>query len=300
MKLRKIFNFDAFQAYQIVSPSKRIKTMFPRKYLFIIYFNGRTLFGNTDTIPQQFYYTPIVGYMFTYEKTLPDILKSNQYTTYTYYGRTHPLGLDQYFINSNSNGIVCDLVLYCTGANDVMPVQMIENIIIRCNSHQLVGNETKDVDVMAKNIKTNIRKIISNMLKAVSPTCVEDWIVSILEHAPLNDNDMPYRFPDIITDNLFKTKTISIKNNQISIGYDLRADNYDFESKFIHAMETAFETLNQKVVIYDTYNGIMKKIIEEFKKKDLKYEKVTDHSIEVKLSDLWGLKSIEYEITDLI
>lgn len=300
MRLEKILNLDALQAYSIKQPTKRIKTMFPRKYIFIISMNGKTMFGNVDVIPRQFYFMPVVGYIFTYAASLPDILQSNQYLTYTSYGRTHPIGLDQYFINSNSDGVECDLVLSCTGTNEIMPIQMFENIIIRCNSHQLVSNETKDVDAMATNIKTNIKKIIINMLKTNTPANVEEWLLDILDKAPFNDNDMPYRYPERITDDIFKSKTINFKNNQLSIGYDLRADSYEFESKFIHALELAFESQKQKVTIYNTYNGLMDRVIEGLKKKKLPYEQVNDHAIEVKLGDFWSLKDLDIKITDLI
>lgn len=300
MKLKKILDLDAVQAYSISKPTKRIKTMFPKKYTFVINFNGKTLFGNTNSIPQQFYFMPIIGYIFTYEKSLPDIVKSNKYINYVNYGRTHPIGLDQYFINHSESDIICDLVLSCTATNALMPVQMCENIIIRCNSHQLTNNETKNVEVMSKNIKTNIKKILNNMLKRVCENNIEDWLINLIEYSPFNDNDMPYRYPNVINDALFKSKSINLNNNQLSIGYDLRADSYEFENNFVHALELSFEDSKQKVVIYDTYNGLMNKIITEFDKQKLKYEKITDHSIEVKINDLWKVNNLNVEITDLI
>lgn len=300
MRLKKLLNFDALQAYRIISPSKRIKTMFPKKYILVINMNDKTLFGNIDSIPQQFYFMQLVGYIFTYESSLPDILKSNQYSKYVSYGRTHPVGLDQYFINSESGGITCDLVLSCTATDEIMPIQMVENIIVRCNSKQLVGNEKKSAQTMSDNIKANIRKIVTNMLKTVAPKTVEEWLLSIIDHAPFNDNNMPYRYPDAITDELFKSKAINFKNTQLSIGYDLRADSYDFESMFIHALELAFEDVKQKVTIYDTYNGLLAKIIEELDKKKIKYDKPNEHSIELKLKDFWEVRNMEFEITDLI
>lgn len=301
MKLKRILNIDAIQAYTIVSPTKRIKAMFPYKYIFVLNFKGKTIFGNTNVIPQQFYFMPMIGYIFTYEKTLPDVIKSNRYMSYTNYGHTHPVGLDQFFINNGSDNVICDLVLSCTATNESMPVQMCENIIIRCNSHQLVNNETKDVEIMSKNIKSNIKKIINTMLKKVSPTNVEEWLLNIIEHSPFNDNDMPYKYYDNITDALFKSKTVTLNNKQISIGYDLRADDYEFENKFIHALELSFEDKKHEVIVYDTYNGLMKRVMSAFDKNNFKYEKITDHSIKVEIGNLWKCSDeIDLQITDLI
>ena len=299
MKLQKILDVDALQGYSIKQPTKRVKTMFPKKYIFMINMSGRWMFCNTDIIPKQFYFMPVVGYIFTYERSLPEILKANQYIEYESIGRTHPFGLDQYFINANANGITCDLVISCTGTNEVMPVQMCENLVIRCNSHQLVSNVTSDVEKMSANIKNNIRKIVTGMLKANAPSSVEEWFLTILDRAPCNDNDLPYRYPNSITDALFKSKTINVKPSQLSLLYDFRADSYEFESTFIHALELAFENPKQKVVIYDTYNGLMQRVVDEFTKKKLKYTQLNDHSIEVKLSDFWSI-DLEVEITDLI
>lgn len=299
MKLQKILDVDALQGYSIKQPTKRIKTMFPSKYIFLINMNGKWMFCNTDVIPRQFYFMPVVGYIFTYERSLPEILKSNQYLEYEPIGRTHPFGLDQYFINANANGVKCDLVLSCTGTNAIMPVQMCENLIIRCNSHQLAGNETKNVETMSNNIKDNIRKIVTSMLKSTAPADTEEWLLKILDHGPCNDNDMPYRYPNTITDALFKSKTVNFKSSQLSLLYDFRADSYEFESAFIHSLELAYESPRQKVTIYETYNGLMQRVIAEFDKRKLKYEQLNDHSIEVKLSDFWSL-DLDIEITDLI
>lgn len=300
MRLRKIFDYDALQAYSIISPTKRFKTMFPKKYIFIIDMHGRTMFGNTDKIPMQFYFMPVVGYIFTYEKKLPDVLRMSKNIKHSDDGRTRPLGCDQYFINSNADGVVCDLVLFCTATNEVMPIQMTNNLIIRCNSHQLTDNEKSDASVMSKNIKNNIRKIITQMLKSCSISTVEEWLITIIERAPFNDNDMPYRYPDSITDGLFKTKTVSFSADQICVGYDLRADSYEFENNFVHAIELAFEDLKRTVTIYDTYNGLMGKLIESLTKRKIKFEQPTNHSIDVKLKDLWLIDDVDFEITDFI
>lgn len=300
MKLKKILDYDALQGYRINSPSKRFKTMFPKKYIFVISINNQIMFANVDSIPAQFAFMPIIGYVFTYEKSLPDLLKSNKYIKYQNYCRTCPVGLDQFFINNAEGKVICDLVIRCTATNEIMPVQMTEPLIIRCNSHQLVGEDSKTISDMVSNIKLNIKKIVTSMLKLMSPNSAEEWLISVIEKGPLNNNEFPFRYPDSITDSLFKSKTINYKNSQIGIAYDLRADSYEFESDFIHAMELAYENMNQKIIIYDTYNGLLRKVVEGLEKRKLKYEANDDNSIEVKLKDIWALDDLEFQITDLI
>lgn len=299
MKLKKILDIDTLQGYRIISPTKEVKQLFPKKYTFVIFFNNRSMFGNVDAIPQQFFFMPISGYIFTYASSLPDILKSNQYRKYDDYGHVHPFGLDQYFVSSNDSKLICDIVISCTATNAVVPVQFVDPLIIRCNSKQLVNNEEKDISKMSMHLKNNIEKIINQTLKSNNIPDIATWLHMIMNNCPLNDNDMPFRYPSIITESLFKSKSVKLNSSNISFGYDFRAENYEFESSFIHAFEKAFTNGKRKVVIYDTYNRLLSKIIDEFDKKGYKYTYADNHAIEVMLSDLWSL-DIDYEITDFI
>lgn len=304
MKLKKIINFDCLQAYSIINPSKKFKLMFPYKYIFITCINGYVNTYNTDKIPIEFAYAPIVGYIFTYEKKLPDFFNSAKVNKYTNLGSTFPSCLDQYFTSSEGDeGKEIDLILSCSGRNDEVPIYFKDTLIIRCNSYELIGNAKSDIKQTSKNIKINILKILNLALIDDIDKNTEEWTINIIQNAPLNDNGFPLKYPKLITDSLFKKSNIKdmkkINKDLIFIEYDFRAKNYEHENNFIYALEEAFEDMNAKVEIFDTYNGILKNIVEEMDKKRLKYKKVTDHSIETTLKNIRSL-DITFQLTDFI
>ena len=302
MKLKKIINFDCLQAYSIIKPSKKFKLMFPYKYIFITCLNGTIKTYNTDKIPTEFAYIPMVGYIFTYEKKLPDFFNSVKINKYTNFGSTFPSCLDQYFTSAEGDGgKKIDLILSCSGRNNEVPVYFKDSLIIRCNSKELAEGDVTDLKKASKNIQNNILKILNMALAEDMDKNVEEWVTNVIQNIPLNDNGFPLKYPKMITDSLFKKNRNSgkIDKESIFIEYDFRAESYEYENNFISALEEAFEDMNSKVEIFNTYNNILKDVKEELDKRGLKYKQVTDYSIETTLKNIRSL-NMTFQLTDFI
>lgn len=295
MKLTKILNYDALQAYSISKPSKRFKLMFPLKYIIILAGNNCTKLFNIDSIPTNFAYMNIVGYIFTYCNKLPDFFGASKLNKYTNYGSTCPGCLDQYFTD-NANDI--DLILSICSKDKEMPLNFKDNLIIRCNSNNLI-NVTNSVENDHKTLRKNIMNIINSSINEHQLSSTEDWLNNIINNVPLNDNGFPVKYPKIITDKSFHNKSCNINYEDIFIQYDFRASSYDHENSFISSLENAFENKNTVVYIYNSYNDIMNTIIKKLDEKHLKYNKLEDDLISTSLKNLHKI-DVEYKLTDFI
>ena len=62
-------------------------------------------------------------------------------------------------------------------------------------------------------------------------------------------------------------------------------------------LEDAFEDMNRDIVVYNTYNDILPKIMKALDAAKIKYTKINDHSIRTKLKSIREI-SIKYKLTD--
>lgn len=154
-----------------------------------------------------------------------------------------------------------------------------------------------------KNIYENIMQIVKSICKDEELyKNTEDWLENLIKIIPINDNGLPNRYPNTITDDMFtivyKNKNILDKTN-IHINYDLRAKSYEQENLFITMIEDAFENMNRKVFIYNSFRNILPKIISQLDSKQLKYKVINENCIETTIKNIRNL-DITYEISDFI
>lgn len=296
MKLKKIIDRDNLQAYSISSPSKQFKLRYPFKYTFIMCMNGMIKTYNTNKIPTEFAFIPMVGYIFTYEKSLPDFFSSNS-ARYLNYGSTYPSCLDQFFTSAEGDDKKIDLILSCTGRNKEVPLTFKDSLVVRCNSKELASGK---YDSPSKNIQTNVLNIVNTALNENIDADAEAWTLNIMQNIPLNDNGYPLRYPKTIDDSMFDSKKMKkLTQGDVFIEYDFRAESYDAENSFISSLEEAFEDMNAKIEVFNTYNNVLKDIKEEMTKKGMKFKQLTDYSIETTLGDLRKL-TVKFQLTDFI
>ena len=154
MKLSKILNIDNLQGYNISNPTKQFKKLFPKKYIISFDIMGTHHVINVNKIPPQICMFPLLGYIFTYDKSLPKFLK-NKRVDYTNIGSTFAICLDNYFIGMNEkDGKDVNLVIACGSKDKEVPPAFTEELIIRCNSKvlELGMNERNERN---ERIKTN-------------------------------------------------------------------------------------------------------------------------------------------------
>lgn len=301
MKLRKIFNSDALQAYSITNPTKQFKLMYPKDYILVLNVKQEIVMLNIDKINSNLAFIPIVGYIFTYKSNLPSIFNNSNYINYINNGNTIPSCLDTYFISQECNDSEnIDIIISCTPKNEIVSPKFTDKIIMRCNTEQLLTFNKASTE--SKTLKRNILNILNNVVNSNNIITTEEWVNNIITHFPTNDNGLPVKYPNKITNKLLKEKS-KIKANQIQIGYDFHAKDYEYENKFINLIEESFENDNENINIYDTYNGLLDKITNEMDHQHIKYTKhfndKNDKHITTTIKNIRKL-NMTYALTDFI
>ena len=150
------------------------------------------------------------------------------------------------------------------------------------------------------NISKNIISYIETICRESAPSSVEEWVDCIMSILPVNSNNLPIRYPKLISDSSFTPsaiKSYSINKDNLYIEYDFHAKSYKSENQFITMLEDAFEDMNRDIVVYNTYNNILPKIMKALDAAKIKYVKLNAYSIRTKLKSLREI-SIKYKLTD--
>jgi len=283
MNFKKILDGVNIQGYKVCKPTKEFKKLFPKKYVLSLDMFGERMIFNTDSLPKESLVYQPVGYIFTYADSLPNSLINNK-VKYTDVGGCFPSCLDTYFSGTDEK---IDLILSISPRDKIVPARFNDEIVIQCNSEQLLkGNK----------LKSNIMTIINNYLKE-GKFDVMTWVRKVIFNYPINNNGMPVRFPNKVSD-----KTInncSIKSDELFVEYDFRAKSYDKEDELIVDLEDAFEDLNKEVIVYDNYNHILDKLKSALDKKKLKYNLIDNDKLKVKAKYLREV-NLKYQLTDFM
>lgn len=295
MKAKKIFDSDNIQGYKLTNPTKAFKKIFPKKYILSLDIMGKHEILNLDTLPNNFSFFIPLGYVFTYENSLPKMLMSNR-VVYENIGSTFARCLDKYFIGQNTDeSEKIDLILACGCKDKIVPPRLTEDLIIRCNSHILTG-KSESRNERIKNIQNNIMKIVNSYLNDKKIT-VEEWAKSVIFNYPMNNNGLPVKYPkDINNQNI---NTFKINKSDLFVEYDFRASSYEHENNFISELEDAFEQKDDKIQIQNTYNNILDNIKRKLDEKNFPWKEIDENTIETKLKYLRDI-DVEYQLTDFI
>lgn len=293
MKLIKILDKYNIQGYSIKNPEPQLKSVMKHKYLISIINNeGKPYILDVDYIPRLLFANSCVGYVFTTESNIPPVysIEDNEFKD-IYFGRTLPICLDDYYIDCPED---INIIIECSwAANESTDILAFGNNYIRGNIERLL--KSKNVGQYIRDaIEVNIQKLLleNNKFK-----CLSEWIDKIVHELPICElSGMPMRFPKVIKPEMLKVKKIDLSN--MFVGYDIRAKNYDEEANIIKGIEDAFEDKNRIVRVYDSYNGLLDRMVKALKAKEMNYELHEDY-LEVRVKDLKNL-DLEYKITDFI
>ena len=288
MKFTKILDGVNVQGFQVSKPTAEFKKLFPKRYTFSLDVFGEHVIINDDTIPRNFTLYPPVGYVFTYEKRLPNWLISDK-ITYQDVGGCFPSCLDTYFMNTKD----VDLIVSCSPKNKVVPPRFSNEIIIQCNSEQLMRGKGKSA---SEAMKQNLLCIVNKYLRE-GDFSIESWFRNVIFNYPFNNNGLPVRYPKTISEK--NVNVCSIKADDMFVEYDFRATSYEKEESFIRTIEDAFEDMNKEIEIYEDYNGLLKTIRHQLDKKKLKYKVVSEDCIKVKTKHLRSL-DLKVQLTSFI
>lgn len=281
MRLKLLQDSDTIKVYQIILPSKTFKKQFPRKHIFasLDYNTGENVLINSDQIPFKYLYSPQVGYIFTYAKTFDT--KIGMYTKKSDMGKTFPTNLNQYFDDT-----------------DEIIVQIIPNVTAEFITPFFVNNyiiKLKLNDINNDKLYENMKQTVNNMMYEKMNT--ELFVIKVLHTLPLNNNMLPLNYPKEISDSIFKKKP-KINMKDVFIQYDIKVNSREDEFNTVKRIESTFEDKNYKVVIYDTYTGLLNRLRKYMIDNKIKFED-NGKSITTTYENLQKIK-IDVSLLDLL
>ena len=193
MRLKRLIDTTTIQAYQIISPTKLVKRLFPKKFTYSFKIRERGTCGSSNTLPFIACMSETVGYIFTYSSTVPKIgvkLPTDPISTY-------PMCLDQYFVSNEGNSEEIDLVLMCKANQNTMPLGFTDEIVIRGNSLSMFGIEQKSSLEGSATASQRFEKVVLRTVNDHIRTykTLEEWMFKIVMACPTDKNGMPVKYP---------------------------------------------------------------------------------------------------------
>ena len=342
MKCVKILDKPNVQGFSIKKPTRKFKKLFPKKYILVIpefdANNANDIAGQTylqtasemyktgvmniSALYEDLFTSGVTMFIFTYADKLPrmvskwmkegeaSIQESVDMVKKT--GKLTPMGLLDYIYEGNvdvdpdtqadTREINC--ILKCFPMTDIVPATFNSSVVIRCNAEMLMG---KDKD--PKKMKKRLISALENYLGWRSnDMTVEKFVTDICLNGAWNEYGFPIRFPKTIDEKYFDNFGANGTGEvgDFGIGYDIVMNNPNDEVEFICLLEDAFEDMNEKIVIYDNYNGFIDVVRKYMDKNKLKYRVYSEiegkiMAIECKKRDI---RKVEKEggwlITDML
>ena len=277
MKCVKLWNSLSIQAYSIKSPSKKIKKLFPKKYIVVrsVFKEPADGFGssmggysndlfvtdvkNVTKITAEMFYEPRGLFIFTYDSKLPKMcMKWFKEFEEAYdlgeecrkelmdIGFVHPWSLLDYIydrsVSTEKKGqevvhTVNAVLRIVPGLNEV-PAVFCEEMIIRCNSEEMLGRGVKvngklkgvsglGEDVLSSNLRKNVMKVVNGWLKErLGDFDTERFLMKVCYEGAWNDFGFPIVFPKTVNDKSM-LEDLKLLNNDgaFMVGYDIAADS---------------------------------------------------------------------------
>ena len=289
MKLME-FTMSGIRAYTISKASNDFMKRYPKRWIAASI--SRNDVSNVDDLRDLKYGTDDIDYLFTHDKASA----KNINTFYDFWAELFsapmtskmnvtPFNGHNYFIGDEDGS---NLIIKISPKNKSVDPRLMNSIVIR-NTCEFMMN----VD-----FKKSITKLLKDTynetyLKSIDTT--EKWLISLLNELPMDLYHHALEFPDIITDRLFK-QPLNLDLGMFVIGYTMRTD-MKTELSMIRELESQLCPKNRRQIIYENYNGIAERIMNEAKKRHMKYRYEPGKWISIKICDLQNLP-IDYTITD--
>ena len=291
MRLDK-FNMGGVECYVISKPSTEFKKMYPKNWIICSIAKNQVV--NVDTIKDIPWDFSESDYAFCYSVNLEEKKSRQLYDMFFgYYRPRMDDDVMQQFDGHNyfiGDTLKSDLILKIVPKSSIVDPRLMNSIVIRNTCDYM-----KDVDIK-KSINLLLKETYDDKyIKTINTT--EKWLVSLLHELPFDLNNSPLRFPNKITDALFRSK-LNFNVSNFKIGYCMRTDMKS-EINMVRELEQQLMPRNQRRTIYENYNGIVERIVEAAKKHKIKYHLVPGVYVSIKTGDLDKL-GLNYTITDFI
>ena len=270
--------------------SKEFSTRHKKKFIIV---NRDGTFEKNTLNPNELYGGPT--YVFTTVNKIPkkiterlDEIDLNMFPKGIENNGSMLTCLDQHYTSPDINTIL-----------DIFPRMNIvhplfnTDIVIKTNIKKL------QLDNLEEQICDILNQVLKNKIKAVSSNLtVELWLENFIANPFWNAYDTIVKYPKEITDSSL-SKLIKIKPTDIFVRYDARASTYEKEMELFQSIGEAFEKPSSYVTIYDTYNGLLKKITKELDDNGLKYDKVNDYAIRTQYKNIKEI-TLRVDLSDFI
>ena len=288
MEFKKVIDKDYLQVYTIIKPSKEWISKYPHNSV-IISFNNNTktvMLRNTDNA-FDWKILNSISYIFTTlnEKAVKKMFSSLPYN-------------DSMPFNKHCGLNPVDQTLYTADKNVILSIFSLQECIYSPNYIAESINVKSSYDEIMNTDNKQFHEVINKIVKTASKplNSFVNFIDAIYKSFPFNYMATLRRFNEVIKEDDLKKET---NNNKYYIGYDMRYGDLYKENKLIHKMEDLNYNDTDKIVIFETYNNPMSKIIQQLKAKDIKFKQIHEHCIQLNVKDYNKLKLVS-TITDFI
>lgn len=318
MELHKIVDEECLQIYNVIKPDKQWKEVFPYKYVYIYY----DLMDNNIYIKQSNEFdvyklidictnmnSDTFAYVFATEsatklKRLTSCLtneiddKNNKY----YVDKTCGLNPANPELFTKENNVMFNIL--SKDNFKYSPLFINEHIYVLSDYKEIINENKKSFYKCINNIVNDNMKIqIENNKKSKYKSQFVKFVIDLKNYFPFNYNGSIRRFEDKITAKDFLTLPINSKDFiKYYIGYDSRDIDSLKENDLVKQMETLTDNnKNNWMIIYETYNNPIKKILNICDKNKIEYKMVNKKSILIKNSSYNTLEKHLYtSIADFV
>ena len=291
MKLSKIYNNPTLQIYSISNPSKDFKKKYPGKFIITMITSEGLIIDNPNILEiDEILAYQAVAYIFTYNEKLPgkvlDYLSSAAPEHKCGNWSTSPACLDRYYTEE------FNVVFEIYPKDNIVSPLFNRPVTLRISDSKLKYNQ------LARQLITAANNILLEKAKTSKDITVEQWVLNFIEKPFMTPDHTCVIYPKTISDTSI-TNVKQLQKNDLIIRYDVRAKSHEDEVKIFSAIGEAFESSENMVTVYDTYNGLLEKVKKELDSKKLKYKVLHQYAITTKYSNLKKL-NIEYDLTDFL
>ena len=276
MELKKVIDGDYLQIYTIKKPNKNWLKKFPNKSIIISY-NLETKIVTLKNTNEMFDWNIFkdLTYIFT---TISETVISKMFKDIT---DEHinvinkKCGLNAGDQNMYDDKHNLGLTLFSLNKYEYPPTFIDQSINIMSNYDEIINLNKDKFNKAITNIYNKNNKPLNSFV---------EFVESIQKKFPLNYMLTIRRFYSVIKESDLK----GVKNNKkadLYVGYDAREIDNVKENNLIKHMEELTYSDNDMILLYETYNNPMEKIIKQCEDKHIKYEMVHKHCIKMNVKN---------------
>ena len=291
MWLEKLFDNVLYQVYSIHEPSETFKEKYSSKFTIVYCSSSGSFVQPLDEISlEDLVIDDGCVYMFTYHKTLPkkilSLFEQVSEKIKLPQQKTFSACLDKYY--EKNIGVIFEVF---PGFNQIPPL-FNQSVIIKAPIKRL------KFDNLSEQIVGIIEEVFSARIQEFSELTVEAWVEDFIHNPFTSYYNTCVIYPKLIDEKSLKKKK-KLSSNNFIVTYDVRANNYEEESKLFAAIGEAFEKKNTWVNVYDSFNGMLSVIIKKLDEKKLQYKQLNEFAITLPYQNLKQIE-MKYDLTDFI